>query len=215
MVYRRFFKRCLDLLGAALLGLIALPIVDIAALIVRIESPGPAFFRQVRVGKDCREFTIYKLRTMRVETEKDGRTLTDMERMTRWGGLFRKLSVDELPQLLNILKGDMSFIGPRPLLVQYVPRYSARQIRRHEVLPGITGWAQVNGRNAVSWPERLEMDVWYVEHLSFALDARITFRTVGYVFARKGVNKSQGDTMEEFMGNGGTNAPGEGSEGRA
>lgn len=200
-LYRRFIKRCLDLLGAVVLGVVALPVVGIAALIVRAESPGPAFFRQVRVGKDCREFTIYKLRTMRTETEKDGRKLTDMERMTRFGSLFRKLSVDELPQLLNIFKGDMSFIGPRPLLVQYIPRYSARQLRRHEVLPGITGWAQVNGRNAVLWPERLEMDVWYVEHISFALDVRIVFRTIAYVFARRGVNQSGGNTMTEFMGN--------------
>lgn len=200
-MYGRFVKRALDVTGAVLLAIPVLPIVLLAALVVRLTSPGPAFFRQQRVGKGIKIFTIWKLRTMRVETWMDGRALSDGERTTRVGGVLRKLSVDELPQLLNILKGDMSFIGPRPLLVKYIPRYSARQMRRHEVLPGITGWAQVNGRNAVTWPERLEMDVWYVDHLSFALDMRIVVRTFSYVFARTGVNSSAGVTMEEFMGN--------------
>ena len=199
-MYQRFFKRFLDLLGAILLSPIALPVIGVAALLVRATSPGPAFFKQTRVGKDCRLFTIYKLRSMRTETHRNGVPLTDMERMTRVGNFLRKLSIDELPQLLNILNGSMSFIGPRPLLPQYIPRYNARQIRRHEARPGITGWAQVNGRNAVTWPARLEMDVYYVESLSPALDLRVIGRTFAYVFGSKGVNRSGGETMPEFMG---------------
>lgn len=167
---------------------------------VKCSSPGPAVFRQKRPGKNGKIFTIAKFRTMRIETEKNGRPLTDMGRMTRIGNVLRKLSLDELPQLWNVLKGEMSFIGPRPLLVEYLPRYSPEQARRHEVRPGITGWAQVNGRNALTWEQKFDLDIYYVEHMSFMLDARIVLLTTAAVFRRSGINQGEGNTMEVFMG---------------
>lgn len=196
----RYIKRMSDMLFALLLGLVFLPFGIIIALLIKCSSKGPVFFRQPRVGKGCKVFRIYKFRTMRLETEKDGRPLSDMERMGRLGAVLRKLSLDEVPQVLNILRGDMSFIGPRPLLVEYIPRYSAFQMRRHEVLPGITGWAQVNGRNLVGWEERFQLDVWYVDHMSFKTDLTIFFKTIGALFARSGVNRSGAETMPFFMG---------------
>lgn len=191
-------KRVMDLLFSIILLIPASPIMLWVAVAIRLGSQGPVLFKQERPGKGGAIFTIYKFRTMRLETEKNGRPLSDMERMTRVGTVLRKFSVDELPQLFNILKGDMSFIGPRPLLVQYLERYTPEQMRRQDVTPGISGWAQINGRNGVDWETRFEYDVWYVEHISFGTDFRIFLRTLAIVLARRGVNQSKNKTMEEF-----------------
>lgn len=191
-------KRVMDLIFSIMLLIAASPIMLCAAVAIKSGLRDPVFFKQERPGKDGVIFTIYKFRTMLLETEKDGRPLSDMERMTRVGTILRKLSVDELPQLINILKGDMSFIGPRPLLVQYLECYTPEQMRRHDVTPGISGWAQVNGRNVLAWETRFEYDVWYVEHISFGTDVRILLRTVAIVLARRGVNQSNNQTMQEF-----------------
>jgi len=188
----------MDLLFAIILLIAVSPIMLCAAIAIKLGSRGPVLFRQERPGKDGVIFTICKFRTMRLEKEKDGHPLSDMERMTRVGAILRKLSVDELPQLFNILKGDMSFIGPRPLMVQYLERYTPEQMRRHDVTPGISGWAQIHGRNQVSWETRFKYDVWYVEHISFWLDLRIFLKTLAIVLLRSGVNQSENQTMEEF-----------------
>ncbi|MCO5388430.1 sugar transferase [Desulfosporosinus sp.] len=198
MIHYRKIKRFLDLSFSIILLVVASPCMLGASIAIRLGSRGPVLFKQERPGKDGVIFTIYKFRTMRLETEKNGRPLSDMERMTRVGTILRKLSVDELPQLFNILKGDMSFIGPRPLMVQYLDRYTPQQMRRHEVTPGISGWAQINGRNQVEWETRFKYDVWYVEHISFWLDLRIFFKTLAIVLIRSGVNQSKNQTMEEF-----------------
>jgi len=191
-------KRVMDLLFSIILLIAASPIMLCAAFAIKLGSKGPVLFKQERPGKDGVIFTIYKFRTMRLETEKNGRPLSDMQRMTRVGTVLRKFSVDELPQLFNILNKDMSFIGPRPLLVQYLERYTPEQMRRHDVTPGISGWAQINGRNGVDWETRFEYDVWYVEHISFGTDFRIFLKTLAIVLNRSGVNQSKGQTMEEF-----------------
>lgn len=159
-----------------------------------------AFFTQERPGKDERIFKLYKFKSMTDEQDAEGNLLPDGERLTSVGRFIRKTSIDELPQLWNVLKGDMSFIGPRPLLVQYLPLYSASQRRRHEVRPGITGWAQVSGRNAISWERKFALDVWYVDHLSFRLDGIIIWRTVVKVLRREGISSASCDTMEPFEG---------------
>jgi undecaprenyl phosphate N,N'-diacetylbacillosamine 1-phosphate transferase len=193
-------KRILDV-GLALILLIVLsPIMLIAALMIKSGSQGPVLFKQQRPGKDGKIFTILKFRTMVVETEKDGKRLPDFARMTKVGSVLRKTSIDELPQLINIIKGEMSFIGPRPLLVEYLPLYSPEQRRRHQVRPGISGWAQVNGRNGLSWEEKFKYDVLYVDNLSFLLDLKIVFLTIYNILARKGINNSSGDTMPVFRG---------------
>ena len=155
---------------------------------------------QERPGYKGKLFKIYKLRTMIEQTQRDGKALSDMERMTRTGRVIRALSLDELPQLLKILKGEMSFIGPRPLLVQYLPLYSPQQMRRHDVRPGISGWAQVNGRNELSWEQKFERDVWYVDHMSFGLDMKILWMTLMNVLRRKGINAGVSETMVPFDG---------------
>lgn len=195
-------KRVLDFWFAVLLLMAAAPLMLGAAIAIKLESPGPVLFRQERPGKDSVLFTIYKFRTMGLEREKDGRPLADMERLTPVGRILRKLSVDELPQLFNILKGDMSFIGPRPLMVQYLERYTPEQMRRHEVTPGISGWAQIHGRNQLGWEARFQYDVWYVEHISLGLDLKIFLKTLAIVLMRRGVNQSENQTMEEFGGAG-------------
>lgn len=194
-------KRFFDVLFAAILLILASPVMLLAFLAIKLSSPGPAVFKQPRPGKDCKIFTVFKFRTMRVETEKDGRPLSDMERMTKIGSFLRKTSIDELPQLLNILRGEMSFIGPRPLLVRYLDLYTPEQLRRHEVTPGISGWAQVNGRNTISWEEKFQLDVWYVDHISLGIDLKIVFLTVWNILNRKGINNSDGNTMPFFTGN--------------
>ncbi|MBZ4656150.1 MAG: UDP-galactose phosphate transferase [Thermoanaerobacter sp.] len=196
-----YIKRILDFIFAIILLVITSPVMLLAAIAIKIEDPkGPVLFKQKRPGKNAKIFTVYKFRTMRVETEKDGRPLTDMERMTKVGSFLRKTSIDELPQLFNIIRGEMSFIGPRPLLVQYLELYTPEQMRRHEVTPGISGWAQVNGRNAISWEEKFKYDVWYVDNQSFLLDLKILFLTIFNVLKREGINNSQGDTMPYFTG---------------
>jgi lipopolysaccharide/colanic/teichoic acid biosynthesis glycosyltransferase len=196
-----YIKRILDFIFAIILLVITSPVMLLAAIAIKLEDPkGPILFKQKRPGKNAKIFTVYKFRTMRVETEKDGRPLTDMERMTKVGSFLRKTSIDELPQLFNIIRGEMSFIGPRPLLVQYLELYTPEQMRRHEVTPGISGWAQVNGRNAISWEEKFKYDVWYVDNQSFLLDLKILFLTIFNVLKREGINNSQGDTMPYFTG---------------
>ncbi|MGI6587883.1 MAG: sugar transferase [Peptococcia bacterium] len=194
-------KRSLDFVFAVILLIVLSPLMLLVAIAIKLDSRGPVFFKQERPGKGARIFTIYKFRTMSVETEKAGKPLSDLARMTKVGSFLRKTSIDELPQLFNILKGEMSFIGPRPLLVEYLEYYSSEQKRRHEVKPGISGWAQVNGRNAISWEEKFKYDIWYVNNQSLLLDIKILFLTVYNVLRRKGINNSLGDTMPFFRGN--------------
>ncbi|WP_342421222.1 sugar transferase [Paenibacillus sp. FSL E2-0178] len=193
-------KRIVDWLIACLLIVLSSPIMIAAIIAVKISSNGPVLFRQKRPGKNCNIFTVYKFRTMSLETDESGELLPDIQRMTRVGSFLRKTSIDELPQLINILKGEMSFIGPRPLLVKYLEYYTPEQNRRHEVTPGISGWAQVNGRNTISWEEKFDYDVWYVENVSLKLDMKIIMKTVKNVLIRDGVNNSQTDTMPIFTG---------------
>jgi sugar transferase EpsL len=196
-------KRALDVIASAA-GLLALsPVLGLVALVVRVNLGSPVFFRQVRPGLHGRPFRLVKFRTMRDAAGPDGRPLPDAERLTPFGRFLRASSLDELPELWNVLRGEMSLVGPRPLLTEYLPLYSPRQARRHEVRPGLTGWAQVNGRNALGWKERLELDVWYVEHRSLALDLRILLRTVATVFARRGISHAGHVTMEPFRGDDG------------
>lgn len=199
-VYKRYIKRIMDCSGAVILLVALSPFMLIIALITALDSKGPVLFRQQRVGKNEKVFTIYKFRTMCIEETKDGVPIPEMTRITRSGRIIRRLSLDELPQFFNILRGEMSFIGPRPLLIQYLPLYSNFQLRRHEVLPGITGWAQVNGRNAISWDEKFGYDVWYVDHVSFFTDLKIVGKTIIYIFFARNINQSKGATMEEFKG---------------
>ncbi|HAT4143101.1 TPA: sugar transferase [Clostridium perfringens] len=195
-----FIKRTFDII-ASLGGLIFLsPIMIIAAIIIKINLGSPVFFKQKRIGKDNKEFEMIKFRTMKDAVDKEGNQLPDELRLTKVGQILRSLSIDELPELINILKGDMSLIGPRPLLVKYLPLYNERQIRRHEVLPGLTGWAQVNGRNNLTWNEKFELDVYYVENLSLKLDLKIFFLTFYKVFKREGISQEGQVTMEYFNG---------------
>lgn len=193
-------KRVFDILSA-LLGLIVLsPILIITAILVRIKLGSPILFRQQRPGFQAQPFYVYKFRTMTDQRDADGQLLPDEVRLTPFGKLLRRLSLDELPQLLNVVKGDLSLVGPRPLLMQYLPLYSPEQARRHEVRPGITGWAQVNGRNAISWEEKFKLDVWYVDHQSFWLDLKILWMTFNKVFKREGISQEGQATMSEFTG---------------
>lgn len=191
-------KRTLDV-TAAIAGLILVsPLMLVAAAIIWLSMGPPVLFRQQRPGRDRVPFTLLKFRTMRNETDKFGRLLPDAERLTSVGRLLRAMSLDELPQLWNVLKGELSLVGPRPLLMQYLDRYTPEQMRRHEVLPGITGWAQVNGRNALSWPEKFSLDVWYVDHWSLALDLRILWKTLWQVVTRRGISQQGHATMPEL-----------------
>lgn len=194
-------KRLFDII-CALGGIIVLsPIFIICAILIRTNLGSPIFFKQRRIGKINKEFEIIKFRTMKDNFDKDGNALPDDQRMTKLGEILRSLSLDELPELINILKGDMSLIGPRPLLVQYLPLYNERQIKRHDVTPGLTGWAQVNGRNLLTWNEKFELDVWYVENWSLGLDIKIFFMTFYKVFKREGISQEGKATMEFFNGN--------------
>lgn len=200
-MYKNFFKRIIDIL-ASLIGLILLsPILLFVMTGLYLANNGKPFFFQTRPGKGARLFRIIKFKTMNDKKDKDGNLLSDAERLTKIGSFVRKTSLDEIPQLINVLKGEMSLIGPRPLLPEYLPLYSPEQYRRHEVRPGITGWAQVNGRNAISWQQKFEYDVWYVDHLSFALDLRILFLTLKKVLIREGINTDGQATTERFKGN--------------
>lgn len=195
-------KRFLDILGAlAGIAVLAIPMAMLA-LMVRRNLGSPVLFVQDRPGLHGRTFRIFKFRTMTDARDDQGTPLSDAERLTGFGKWLRATSLDELPELFNVLRGEMSFVGPRPLLVEYLPIYSARQARRHEVRPGITGWSQVNGRNAVDWEKRLEMDVWYVENRNLWLDMRILFRTMSLVLRREGISQEGQATMERFRGSG-------------
>lgn len=197
----RYIKRIMDFTVALLLLVILSPLMLLATVLIASKHDGPVLFKQERPGKDGRIFTVYKFRTMSTRLyDKNGRELSDLERMTGVGKLLRKTSIDELPQLLNILKGEMSFIGPRPLLTEYLELYSPEQMRRHEVLPGISGWAQVNGRNTLTWEEKFAYDVYYVDHYSFKMDMKIFFKTIENVIRQDGINSDSENTMEKFRG---------------
>ncbi len=193
-------KRFADVLISGFALILALPILLIVALILSIANNGSPFFIQKRPGKNEKTFSIIKFKSMNDKKGPDGNFLPDGERITKIGGFVRKTSLDELPQLWNVLTGDMSLIGPRPLLIAYLPRYNAEQRKRHKVKPGITGWAQVNGRNAISWDKKFEYDVWYVEHLSLALDIKIVLMTLKKVLKRADISANNHATMETFMG---------------
>ena len=200
-MYRRFLKRCLSILGAVLALLLTGWLILLVWILLSIANKGAgAFFVQERPGKDGKPFKIIKFKTMTDERGADGELLKDMYRITGIGKIVRSLSVDELPQLINILKGDMAFIGPRPLLMDYLPLYSREQMRRHEVRPGMSGWSQVNGRNELSYTKQFEYDVYYVDHLSFWLDVKIFFMTLFKVFKRDGINGAGEATREPFNG---------------
>ncbi|WP_430514417.1 sugar transferase [Pannonibacter phragmitetus] len=193
-------KRVMDIVGAGL-GLILLsPVIAVLALLIRRNLGSPVLFRQTRPGLHGQPFEMIKFRTMRDALGPDGTPLPDAERMTALGTKLRSTSLDELPELWNVLKGEMSLVGPRPLLMEYLPLYSERQALRHEVRPGVTGWAQINGRNAVSWPEKFEMDVWYVENRSFWLDLKIIVLTIKKVIKRDGISAAGEATMPKFKG---------------
>ena len=198
--YEKYFKRPQDFL-LSLAAITALsPVMAGTALLVRCKLGSPVIFKQERPGKDGKIFHIYKFRTMTDEKDKDGKLLPDAQRLTSFGKKLRSTSLDELPELFNILKGDMSIVGPRPLMVKYLPRYNAHQARRHEVLPGFTGLAQVHGRNAISWEEKFDWDVKYVDKITFIGDWKIIFATVRTVLKREGISSETSVTMEEFMG---------------
>lgn len=199
-LYKLFFKPTLDFV-AALTGLVlTFPILLIIFIFLFLANQGKPFFLQKRPGKNSNIFTIIKFKTMNDKKDAAGNLLPDAERLTLVGKIVRKTSLDELPQLLNVLKGDMSLVGPRPLLPDYLHLYNDFQKRRHEVKPGITGWAQVNGRNAISWNQKFEYDVWYVDHLSFLVDLKIIFKTVEKIFKSEGINAANAATIEPFNG---------------
>lgn len=198
---QKFIKRAIDILGSFLGGLLISPILIIIAILIRIKLGSPIFFTQDRVGKDGKVFKIVKFRTMLEAYDKFGEPLSDKERVTSFGNFLRSTSLDELPELINVLKGDMSLVGPRPLLVEYIDLYSKEQFRRHEVRPGMTGWAQVNGRNNLDWDERFKMDVEYVDNVNLLLDIKILFLTIFKVLKKDGISKDGHVTMEKFKGN--------------
>ncbi|MDR4957898.1 sugar transferase [Bacillus sonorensis] len=193
-------KRVFDLVSAIVLLLVLSPAMIVTACVIRWKIGSPVLFRQTRPGLNGKPFTLYKFRTMTDERDGAGNLLGDEKRLTKTGRLIRKTSLDELPQLINVIKGDLSLVGPRPLLMEYVPLYTKRQWRRHEVRPGITGWAQINGRNKVTWEEKFELDVWYVDHRSFLLDLKIILLTVGKVLKSEGVSQDHHVTAEKFTG---------------
>ena len=201
-MYKLFLKRSLDVVVALGLLIVASPVLLIIAIVLPLATRESAFFFQTRPGKHGQLFRLVKFKTMSERRDTSGALLPDAERMTSAGLFLRKTSLDELPQLFNVLSGDMSLIGPRPLLVEYLPLYSAAQARRHEVLPGITGWAQVNGRNSIGWDEKFAYDVWYVDHLGLATDLKIGLQTVAKVLRKEGINAESEVTMEPFRGQG-------------
>jgi|SRR5690554_6778569 len=199
-MYQRYIKRMMDLILGFLLLILISPILVLVTLLLAIANNGQPFFVQPRPGKNEKLFKIVKFKTMNDRKDANGKLLPDADRLTPIGKWVRKTSLDEIPQLINVLKGDMSLVGPRPLLPEYLPLYNDRQRRRHEVRPGITGWAQVNGRNAISWTRKFELDIYYVDHISFALDIKILWMTVMKVVRREGVNQSGQIPMEPFDG---------------
>lgn len=198
----KYIKRIIDLSVALVLLAVLSPLMALSAILIAAGHDGPILFKQKRPGKNGKIFTVYKFRTMSTKVyDESGRELSDFERMTKVGRLLRKTSVDELPQLLNIIRGDMSFIGPRPLLTEYLELYSPEQMRRHDVLPGISGWAQVNGRNTLTWDEKFAYDIYYVDHYSFLMDMKIFIKTIENVIRQDGINSGNENTMEKFKGN--------------
>ena len=200
-MYKYFFKRLIDFILVLCVLLVIWPILLLITVWLHFANKGAgAFFTQDRPGKNGKIFKVIKYKTMTDERDAEGNLLPDADRLTKVGRFVRSTSIDELPQLINVLKGDMALIGPRPLLPQYLPLYSPEQARRHEVRPGITGWAQINGRNAISWTKKFEYDVWYVDHCSFLLDLKIVFLTIKKVFIREGISQEGQATMEFFNG---------------
>ena len=201
MMYRCFFKRFFDFLLSLIAIILLSPVFLIVALLVRTKLGSPILFCQERPGKDEKIFKMYKFRSMSDERDENGQLMPDEVRLTSFGKKLRSTSLDELPELFNILKGDMSIVGPRPLLVKYLPLYNAEQRKRHDVRPGLTGWAQANGRNAISWEEKFKYDVEYTEKYSFFMDLKIIFMTVRSVLRHEGISSESAATMEEFLGN--------------
>jgi len=197
-MYRSFFKQLMDITVAFIILVIASPIILIVIILLSIANRGEPFFLHARPGKDERIFKVIKFKTMNDKKDVHGELLPDAERLTGVGKFVRKTSIDELPQLINVLKGDMSLIGPRPLMIEYLPYYDQRQKKRHSIKPGITGWAQINGRNSISWSEKFELDVWYVEHLSFITDLKIFFLTIKNIFTASGISAEGHATMPKF-----------------
>jgi len=200
LLYAKFGKRIFDLALTISGGVLISPLLIFITLVAGIKLGSPVFFCQKRPGLGGKSFRLYKFRTMSDHRDAKGRLLADSQRLTSFGRFLRATSLDELPELLNVIKGDMSIVGPRPLLMQYLARYSAEQARRHEVKPGITGWAQVNGRNAITWEQKFEHDVWYVDHQSLSLDMRIIALTIWKILKREGINQPGQATAQEFMG---------------
>ena len=200
-VYEKYFKRPLDVFCSGLALVVLSPIMGATALLVRKNLGSPVLFAQERPGKDEKIFSIYKFRTMTDAKDSSGQLLPDEDRLTKFGKFLRSTSLDELPELINIFRGDMSVVGPRPLLVQYLPLYNERQHHRHDVRPGLTGYAQANGRNTVSWPEKFEMDVYYTEHISFWMDVKIILQTALEVLRRDGISAEGQATVAYFAGN--------------
>lgn len=199
-MYRKYIKRILDFVLSLMALVILSPVLLIVAILVRVKLGSPIIFRQKRPGLNEKIFTMYKFRTMTDKKDQFGELLPDNERLTKFGKLLRAMSLDELPELWNILKGDMSIVGPRPLLVQYLPLYNKEQRKRHNVKPGLTGLAQINGRNAIAWEEKFDLDIKYINEISFLKDVKIVLSTVNKVFVREGISSSVSDTMEPFCG---------------
>ncbi|SNR66873.1 Sugar transferase involved in LPS biosynthesis (colanic, teichoic acid) [Maribacter sedimenticola] len=195
-----YIKNILDFISALLALLLLSPIFVLITIVLLFSNKGKPFFIQKRPGKNGKIFSIIKFKTMNNNKDSNGKLLPDYQRITSFGNFIREKSLDEIPQLLNVIKGDMSIVGPRPLLVSYLPLYSTEEAKRHLVKPGITGWAQVNGRNAISWKQKFEYDVWYVNHISFMTDLKILFKTIGKVFKSEGISASEEVTMELFTG---------------
>lgn len=200
-LYRNFLKRLLDFIVSLIVFSLLLPLFILVTVLLYIANQGSPFFVQPRPGKNGRIFKLVKFKTMNDKKDAAGNLLSDAERLTAIGKFIRKTSLDEIPQLINVIKGEMSLIGPRPLLVEYLPLYNDIQKRRHDVRPGITGWAQVNGRNAIGWQQKFELDVWYVDHVSFTLDCKIAFFTIMKVAKSEGVSQTGHVTMTKFQGN--------------
>lgn len=199
-MYKLFIKRLLDFILSLLALIVLSPILFIVALLVKIKLGSPVIFKQERPGKNEKIFILYKFRTMADVKDRYGNLLSDENRLTKFGKFLRSTSLDELPELINIIKGDMAIVGPRPLLVRYLPLYNNKQKHRHDVRPGFTGYAQVNGRNALSWEEKFDLDIYYVNHLSFFMDIKIIIKTVKTVILREGISSETSSTMEEFRG---------------
>jgi len=201
VIYKKYIKRIIDIVFSLIVLIITSPISLIAGALLAFQNRGPVLFYQKRPGYREKAFDIVKFKTMTDEKDEQGNFLSDKERITTLGSWMRKFSIDELPQLFNVLKGDMSMIGPRPLLFKYLPLYNDEQRKRHQVKPGITGWAQVNGRNTISWERKFELDIYYVDHLSFSLDLKICWLTILKILKREGVNQSGNTTMQPYEGN--------------